>query len=78
MEEYRITNKEMAELKQTMGFRLTDARWNELVGCHPDGCTNAEMIEFVKKWMDPPYKVDENIDAYLERTLKAYVSFVRG
>jgi len=77
MEDYSITNREMVELKQTMGFRVTDAQWNELVRSHPNGCKSSEMIEFVKKWMDPPYKVDEDIDTYLEKILKSYIGFVR-
>lgn len=78
MEEYNITNPEMAELKQTMGFRITDVKWNEFVKSKPNGCTSVEMINFVKEWMDPPYKVDEELDAYMERILKAFVNFVRG
>jgi len=78
MEEYSITNREIVELKQTMGFRVTDAHWGEFAASHPNGCSNAEMIEFVKKRMDPPYKVDGNLDAHLEKILKAFVTFVRG
>ncbi|MDR0508975.1 MAG: hypothetical protein LBG63_04040 [Candidatus Methanoplasma sp.] len=78
MEEYRITNPEIVELKQTMGFRVTDSRWSEFVRSHPDGCTSAEMTRFVKQWMDPPYKVEGDIDAHLERILKVFVDFVRG
>ena len=79
MEEYRITNPEMVELKQTMGFRVTDAKWNEFVSSHPGGCTNTEMVRFVKEWMDPPYKVaGGNVDAHLENILKAFVNFLRG
>jgi len=77
MENYNITNREMVELKQTMGFRVTDSHWNELVRSHPDGCTSSEMIEFVKKWMDPPYKVDGDLDSYLEKILRSFVGFVR-
>jgi Ca2+-binding EF-hand superfamily protein len=77
MESYIITKPEMVELKQTMGFRVTDAHWNELVRSHPNGCTSLEMMDFVKKWMDPPYKVDGDLDAYLEKILKAFVDFVR-
>jgi hypothetical protein len=61
-----------------MGFRVTDVRWNELVKSHPEGCTSVEMITFVKKWMDPPYKTDGDLDAYLEKILKSFVKFVRG
>jgi len=78
MEEYSITNGEIVELKQTMGFRVTDSRWKEFADTHPSGCTSAEMIDFVKKWMDPPYKVDGDLDAHLQRILKAFVTFVRG
>ncbi|MDR3075142.1 MAG: hypothetical protein LBU30_03775 [Candidatus Methanoplasma sp.] len=78
METYHITNQELIELKQTMGFRVTDLHWNELVKSHPEGCTNTELIAFVKKWMDPPYKVEGDLDAHLENILKSFVSFVRG
>ncbi|MDR1405241.1 MAG: hypothetical protein LBJ20_06750 [Candidatus Methanoplasma sp.] len=78
MDTYKITNSEIVELKQTMGFRVTDVHWSELVKSHPDGCTNTDMVEFVKKWMDPPYKVDGDLDAYLEKILKSFVNFVRG
>lgn len=78
MEEYSITNKEITELKQTMGFRITDARWNEFAASNPNGCTNRDMIEFVKKWMDPPYKVSGDPDAHLESILKAFVNFLRS
>lgn len=77
MEEYNITNQEMAELKQTMGFRITEVKWTAFVNSKPNGCTNVEMIDFVKKEMDPPYKMDD-LDAYMERILKAFVNFVRG
>ena len=78
MEEYRITKEEMVELKQTMGFRVTDARWSEFVGSHPGGCTSVEMIDHVKKCMDPPYKVDGDLDTYLEKILRSSINFVRG
>ncbi|MDR1691045.1 MAG: hypothetical protein LBR42_04280 [Candidatus Methanoplasma sp.] len=78
METYEITNSEIAELKQTMGFRVTDVHWDEFATSHPDGCTNVEMIELVKKWMDPPYKTEEPLDVYLEKILKASLNFSRG
>ncbi len=78
MESYDITNSEIIELKQTMGFRVTDDHWSEFVKSHPNGCTSVEMIDFVKKWMDPPYKVDGDLDQYLENILKVFVNFVRG
>ena len=78
MDEYNITNQEIVELKQTMGFRVTDVHWSEFAGSHPNGCTNVEMIEFVKKWMDPPYKVDGDLNKHLESILRSFVNFVRG
>lgn len=78
MDTYNITNHEIIELKQTMGFRVTDVRWKEFAAAHPDGCTNVEIIDFVKKYMDPPYKMEEDVDQYLERNLKVFVNFVRG
>jgi len=77
MEEYSISKAEIVELKQTMGFRVTDARWKEFAESHPNGCTSVEMTEFVKKWMDPPYKVDGDLDAHLQRILKSFITFVR-
>lgn len=77
MEEYNITNHEMTELKQTIGFRVTDVKWKDFVKSKPNGCTSIEMIEFVKKNMDPPYKVDD-LDEYMEKNLKAFVKFVRA
>jgi len=78
MEEYSITKGEIVELKQTMGFRVTEDRWTGFADSHPSGCSNVEMVEFVKKWMDPPYKVDGDLDTHLQRILKAFVTFVRG
>jgi len=78
MEEYSVTNQEIVELKQTMGFRVTDALWNEFVKTHPSGCTGGEMIEFVMKWMDPPYKVDGDLNKHLEGILRSSVKFIRG
>jgi len=78
VEEYSIANQEIVELKQTMGFRVTDILWNEFVKTHPNGCTNKELIEFVKKWMDPPYKVSGDLDMHLEGILKSSIKFIRG
>ena len=66
----------MIELKQTMGFRVNGAKWEEFVKEHPDGCTNIEMIELVKRYMNPPFE-EKDLDAHLEKILKMFVAFVR-
>jgi len=76
METYIISNKEIIDLKQTMGFRVNGAKWTEFAEEHPDGCTNAEMIELVKKWMNPPFD-EEDLDDHLENILNMFVKFVR-
>jgi len=77
MESYSISNKDIIELKQTMGFRVDITTWNNFAAEHPDGCTSIEMIEFTKRHADPPYDVKENLDEYLENILKSFVKFVR-
>jgi len=76
METYTISNQEIIELKQTMGFRVNGAKWTEFADEHPDGCTNIEMIDLVKRYMNPPFD-ETDIDAHLERILKMFVAFVR-
>ena len=76
METYTISNKEILELKQTMGFRVNSSKWSGFANEHPDGCTNAEMIDLVKRYMNPPFDEDD-IDAHLERILRMFVAFVR-
>ena len=78
METFKITNAEIVELKQTMGFRVDAKMWNDLAGSYPDGCTNLEMIEFVKKWANPPYEVTGDLDGYLEKIMKTFIKFIRG
>lgn len=78
MESYEISHGEILELKQTMGFRVNDEKWKEFAAAHANGCTSVEMIDLVKKWMNPPYQVNEDLDTYLERILKTFVNFVRG
>ena len=41
-----------------------------------DECTSVELIEFVKKYMNPPYE-NANLDEYLEGILKLFINFVR-
>lgn len=77
MESYPITQPEIKELKQTMGFRVNGKVWADYVEAHADGCTSVELIEFVKKWMNPPYEVEGDLDEYLENILKLFVDFVR-
>lgn len=77
MESYEISYDEILELKQTMGFRINGQKWKEFADAHVDGCTSVEMIDLVKKYMNPPYEVDD-VDAYLETILKSFVNFVRG
>ena len=76
METYTISNKEIIELKQTMGFRVNGRKWIEFANGHPDGCTNIEMIELVKRYMNPPFN-ETDLDVHLERILKMFVAFVR-
>jgi len=77
METCNISNNDIIELKQTMGFRVDVVTWNKFVSEHPNGCTNAELIEFTKSNANPPYEVKENIDEYLEGILKLFVKFVQ-
>ncbi len=77
METYHITNSEIMELKETMGFRVGMSQWKNFASEHPDGCTNVELIELVKRWMNPPYE-NQNLDAYLQSILKLFVNFIRG
>lgn len=78
MESYPITQAEIVELKQTMGFRINSKIWEKYVNDHADGCTSVELIDFVKKYMNPPYEIDASkLDAYLEDILKLFVNFVR-
>ena len=76
MESYPITQDEIRELQQTMGFRINSKVWAQFVDEHKDGCTSTELIEFVKKWMNPPYE-NANLDEYLEGILRLFVNFVR-
>jgi len=76
METYTISNREIIELKQTMGFRVNGAKWKGFADEHPDGCTNIEMIELVKRYMNPPFQ-ETDLDAHLEKILKMFVAFVR-
>ena len=76
MESYPITQDEIRELKQTMGFRINSKLWAQYVDDHKNGCTSTELIDFVKKYMNPPYE-NPNRDEYLEGILKLFVNFVR-
>ncbi|MDD3378847.1 MAG: hypothetical protein RBR05_04550 [Candidatus Methanomethylophilaceae archaeon] len=78
METYKISNKEIIALKQTMGFRVGDKDWANYVLAHPEDCTNVEIINFVKEHMNPPYETHGDIDEYLEGILKLFVAFVRN
>jgi|GEM_PF-1125343 len=76
MKTYSISFQEIVELKQTMGFRVDSKIWDEFLESHPKGCTNHDMIEYVKKWADPSYDVADP-DAYLEEVMKLFLGFVR-
>lgn len=76
MDSYTITQDEIRELKQTMGFRINSKIWAQYVDDHANGCTSVELIEFVKKYMNPPYE-QSNLDEYLENILREFVNFVR-
>lgn len=76
MESYPITQDEIRELKQTMGFRINSKIWAQYVDDHANGCTSVELIDFVKKYMNPPYE-QNNLDEYLEGILKLFINFVR-
>ena len=76
METYTISNREIIELKQTMGFRVNGSKWEEFANEHPEGCTNIEMIELVKRYMNPPFE-EADLDAHLEKILRMFVAFVR-
>jgi len=76
MESYPITQNEIKELKQTMGFRINTQVWAKYVADSPNGCTSVELIDFVKKNMNPPYEV-KNVDDYLEGILKLFIDFIR-
>lgn len=71
-----ITQDEIKELKQTMGFRINSKIWAQYVEDHADGCTNAELIDFVKKYMNPPYE-QSDLDGYLNEILTLFINFVR-
>lgn len=78
MDSYVINQDEIRELKQTMGFRINSKIWAQYVEDHPNGCTNVELIEFVKKYMNPPYEIAaDKLDAYLSGILDLFVKFVR-
>ena len=77
MDAYNISNAEISELKQTIGFRVSGKKWAEFVEAYPDGCASTELIEFVKTWMNPPYE-ERDLDKYLEDSLKLFVNFIRG
>jgi hypothetical protein len=77
MNPYHISNQEIAELKETMGFRVGMANWTEFVDNHPDGCSNTELIVFVKEQMNPPYE-QKDLDGYLQSILMTFVNFIRG
>lgn len=78
MESYTITQPEIVELKQTMGFRINSKIWAQYVDDHANGCTSVELIDFVKQYMNPPYEIEASkLDAYLEDILKLFVKFVR-
>lgn len=76
MQTYDITQNEIKQLKQTMGFRVNEKTWFDFVESHPEGCNSSELIDLVKTWMNPPYDV-KDVDAYLEDILKLFVNFVR-
>ena len=77
METYNISNSEIQELKQTMGFRVSGKKWEEFANTHPNGCTDMEMINLVKTLMNPPYE-EGDLDKYLEESLRLFVNFIRG
>jgi hypothetical protein len=77
MQSYSITQAEIRELKQTMGFRVNGKVWTEFADSHPNGCTNVDLIQFVEKWMNPPYEVEGSLDDYLEGIMKLFVDFIR-
>jgi hypothetical protein len=77
MESYPISQSEIKDLKQTMGFRVNGKVWSDFAESHADGCTSVELIELVKKWMNPPYEVEGDLDEYLESILRLFVDFVR-
>ena len=78
MKSYPSTQAEIVELKQTMGFRINSKVWADYAEQHSDGCTSVELIEFVKKWMNPPYeKPADQLDTYLENILKEFINFIR-
>ncbi|MCQ2056308.1 MAG: hypothetical protein MJY64_02415 [archaeon] len=78
MQSYAISQNEIKELKQTMGFRINSRIWAQFVDSHVSGCTNLDVIEFVKKHMNPPYEIAlDKLDAYLEDILDLFVKFVR-
>lgn len=75
---YQISNREIKELKQTMGFRVDGKLWAAFADSHPEGCTDADLISFVKDKMDPPYEVDGSLDDYLNNNLKLFVEFINN
>ena len=72
-----ITPQEIIELKQTMGFRVDTKQWADFASKYPNGCTDRDMIDYVKKWADPPYEVPD-VNAYLENIIMVFLKFVRG
>lgn len=76
MESYPITQNEIRDLKQTMGFRINTQVWADFVSKNKNGCSSVELIEFVKKNMNPPYEV-KDVDSYLEGILKLFIDFIR-
>lgn len=77
MNAYHINNDEIKELKETMGFRVGMTSWNGFVESHPEGCSNTELIGFVKEQMNPPYE-QKDLDNYLQTILRTFVNFIRG
>lgn len=74
---YHISASEIVELKETMGFRVGMTHWKDFVADHSDGCTDEDIINLVKTWMNPPYE-QQNLDAYLNDILGIFVNFIRG
>ena len=51
---YKISGKEIVELKQTMGFRVGMGYWNEFVAEHPDGWTGAQAVSWLLRDVAAP------------------------
>lgn len=77
MDSIKITQDEIVRLKPTMGFRINMEKWNNFANDHPDGCSGSELIEFVKKWMNPPY-TEADLDGYLNSILVLFLNFIRS